>query len=72
MLLGNIINILFPLVLVISLVFVNHLTVAAPTAYPTDTTIYNPTNTWNEFNVLTILDTSNVIVVDMNDNMVKE
>ncbi|MDG2175537.1 MAG: aryl-sulfate sulfotransferase [Gammaproteobacteria bacterium] len=48
------------------------LSLTAPTVYPTGNTIYDPTNTWNGFNVLSILDSPNVIVIDMNGNAVKE
>lgn len=49
-----------------------HAAMAAPTVYPTGTTIYNPEKTWNGYNVLSILDTPKVVVIDMNGNIVKE
>lgn len=45
---------------------------AAPTVFPTGTTIYNPDKAWNGYNVLSILDTPLVVVTDMNGNVVKE
>ncbi len=45
---------------------------AAPTVYPTGTTLYDPDKAWNGYNVMTILDTPLVIVLDMNGNIVKE
>ena len=44
---------------------------AAPTVFPTGTTLYEPAQTWNGFTVLTILDTPAVIVIDMNGRVVK-
>ncbi len=44
---------------------------AAPTVFPTGTTIYQPAQAWNGFTVLSILDTPAVIVIDMNGNVVK-
>ncbi|MGA0933697.1 MAG: aryl-sulfate sulfotransferase [Pseudohongiellaceae bacterium] len=49
-----------------------HAAMAAPTVYPTGTTIYQPDKTWNGYNVLSILDTPKVLVIDMNGNVVKE
>ena len=49
-----------------------HAAMAAPTVYPTGTTIYQPEKTWNGYNVLSILDTPKVVVIDMNGNVVKE
>lgn len=49
-----------------------HAAMAAPTVYPTGTTIYQPDKTWNGYNVLSILDTPKVVVIDMNGNVVKE
>ena len=46
-------------------------TSAAPTVFPTGTTIYKPADTWNGFTVLSILDTPAVIVIDMNGHVVK-
>ncbi len=46
-------------------------TCAAPTVFPTGTTIYKPAETWNGFTVLSILDTPAVIVIDMNGHVVK-
>jgi len=44
---------------------------AAPTVYPTGTTIYQPDKAWNGFTVLSPLGTPAVIVVDMNGRVVK-
>lgn len=44
---------------------------AAPSVYPTGTTIYDPAKTWNGFTVLSPLGTQAVIVIDMNGNVVK-
>jgi hypothetical protein len=44
---------------------------AAPTVFPTGTTIYDPEQAWNGFTVLSILDTQAVMVIDMNGNVVK-
>ncbi|HVY63385.1 MAG TPA: aryl-sulfate sulfotransferase [Gammaproteobacteria bacterium] len=44
---------------------------AAPSVYPTGTTIYDPTKTWNGYTVLSPLQTQAVIVIDMNGNVVK-
>lgn len=45
--------------------------IAAPTVFPTGTTIYDPELTWNGYTVLSLLDTPAVIVIDMNGNAVK-
>lgn len=44
---------------------------AAPTAYPTGTTIYDPSKAWNGFTVLSPLGTPAVLVLDMNGRVVK-
>jgi outer membrane protein assembly factor BamB len=44
---------------------------AAPTVYPTGTTIYQPDKAWNGFTVLSPLGTPAVIVLDMNGRVVK-
>ncbi len=44
---------------------------AAPSVYPTGTTIYDPAKTWNGYTVLSPLGTQAVIVIDMNGNVVK-
>ena len=44
---------------------------AAPSVYPTGTTIYNPSETWNGYTVLTLLATPAVVVIDMNGQEVK-
>lgn len=46
--------------------------VAAPTVYPTGTTIYDPDQAWNGYTVLSPLSTQTVVVIDMNGNVVKE
>lgn len=45
---------------------------AAPTVFPTGTTLFDPEQTWNGFTVLSILDTPAVIVIDMNGKVVKQ
>lgn len=44
---------------------------AAPTVFPTGTTIYKPEQAWNGYTVLSVLDTRAVLVIDMNGNVVK-
>lgn len=44
---------------------------AAPTVYPTGTTIYDPNKAWNGFTVISPLGTPAVIVLDMNGRVVK-
>jgi hypothetical protein len=44
---------------------------AAPTVYPTGTTIYDPAKAWSGFTVLSTLDTPAVLVIDMNGRTVK-
>ena len=44
---------------------------AAPTVYPTGTTIYDPAQAWNGYTVLSPLATHAVLVIDMNGNVVK-
>jgi hypothetical protein len=44
---------------------------AAPTVYPTGTTLYDPAHTWNGFTVIAALGTQAVLVIDMNGNLVK-
>jgi hypothetical protein len=45
---------------------------AAPSVYPTGTTIYDPARTWNGYTVLSLLGTQAVVVIDMNGNVVKQ
>jgi hypothetical protein len=45
---------------------------AAPSVYPTGTTIYHPDRTWNGYTVLSPLGTQAAIVIDMNGNVVKQ
>lgn len=45
---------------------------AAPSVYPTGTTIFDPAQTWNGFTVLSVLDTPGVVVIDMNGRVVKQ
>jgi hypothetical protein len=47
-------------------------TLAAQSVYPTGTTIYDPSRTWNGYTVLSPLGTQAVIVIDMNGNVVKQ
>ncbi|HEV2702052.1 MAG TPA: aryl-sulfate sulfotransferase, partial [Steroidobacteraceae bacterium] len=44
---------------------------AAPTVYPTGTTVYDPSATWNGYTVLSPLGTQAVLVIDMNGSVVK-
>lgn len=44
---------------------------AAPTVYPTGTTLYDPERTWNGYTVLSFLDLPAVLVIDMNGKVVK-
>ncbi len=44
---------------------------AAPSVYPTGTTIYDPDRAWSGFTVLTLLSTQAVVVIDMNGRIVK-
>jgi Arylsulfotransferase (ASST) len=45
---------------------------AAPSVYPTGTTIYDPGRAWNGYTVLSPLGTQAAIVIDMNGNIVKQ
>src|SRR5688572_4626210 len=44
---------------------------AAPTVFPTGTTIYDPVRAWSGYTVLSTLDTPAVVVIDMNGRPVK-
>lgn len=44
---------------------------AAPTVFPTGTTIYDPARAWNGYTVLSTLDTPAVLAIDMNGRPVK-
>jgi hypothetical protein len=44
---------------------------AAPSVYPTGTTIYDPARAWSGYTVLSPLGTQAAIVIDMNGNVVK-
>jgi hypothetical protein len=44
---------------------------AAPTVYPTGTTIYDPAKAWSGYTVLSPLGTHAVLVIDMNGRVVK-
>lgn len=44
---------------------------AAPSVYPTGVTIYDPSQTWNGFTVLSLLGTQAVVVIDMQGREVK-
>src|SRR6478735_7478288 len=44
---------------------------AAPTVFPTGTTIYDPAKAWSGFTLLSTLDTPAVLVIDMNGRTVK-
>jgi hypothetical protein len=45
---------------------------AAPSIFPTGTTIYDPGRAWNGYTVLSPLGTQAAIVIDMNGNIVKQ
>ena len=45
---------------------------AAPTVYPTGTTLLDPLATWNGYTVLTLLRPPGVVVIDMNGRVVKQ
>ena len=47
------------------------LLIAAPSVFPSGTTIYDPAKAWNGYTVLSPLGTQAAIVVDMNGNVVK-
>ena len=44
---------------------------AAPSVYPTGTTIYDPARAWSGYTVLSLLNTQAVVVIDMNGRVVK-
>jgi hypothetical protein len=46
--------------------------IAAPTIYPTGTTIYDPGQTWNGYTVLSPLGVQAAVVIDMNGRVVKQ
>ena len=48
------------------------LVLAAPSVYPTGTTIYDPARTWSGYTVLSPLNTQAAIVIDMNGKIVKQ
>ena len=45
---------------------------AAPSVYPTGTTIYDPAKAWNGYTVLSPLAGPGAVVIDMNGNIVKQ
>jgi hypothetical protein len=48
------------------------LVIAAPSVYPTGTTIYDPERSFNGFTVLSPLGEQSAVVIDMNGNVVKQ
>ena len=44
---------------------------AAPSVFPTGTTIYDPAKAWNGYTILSPLGGDTAIVIDMNGNVVK-
>jgi len=46
--------------------------VAAPSVYPTGTTLYQPGAAWNGYTVLSLLRDPGVVVIDMNGHVVKQ
>ena len=53
------------------LILASALTLLGQSVYPTGTTIYDPSQTWSGYTVLSPLRTQAVIVIDMNGNVVK-
>lgn len=47
-------------------------TLAAPSVYPTGTTLYQPDAAWNGYTVLSLLRELGVVVIDMNGHVVKQ
>ena len=45
---------------------------AAPSVYPTGTTLYDPQSTWSGYTVLSLLRAPAVVVIDMNGRIVKQ
>ena len=54
-----------------ALVMASAILLAAPSVFPTGTTIYDPARAWSGFTVLSPLGTQAVIVIDMNGAVVK-
>lgn len=54
------------------LAFASAIVFAAPSVYPTGTTIYHPDRAWNGYTVLSPLGTQAAIVIDMNGKIVKQ
>jgi hypothetical protein len=50
----------------------SQIVLAAPSVYPTGTTIYEPDRAWNGYTVLSPLNTQAAVVIDMNGNVVKQ
>jgi len=63
---------LFRCAMLCMLVPVANLTQAAPSVYPTGTTLYQPDKTWNGYTVLSLLREPGVVVIDMNGRVVKQ
>jgi len=51
---------------------VSVISVAAPSVYPTGTTLYQPDAAWNGYTVLSLLRDPGVVVIDMNGHVVKQ
>lgn len=60
------------LIILVAVLFLSVKLDAAPTVYPTGTTIYDPQKAWSGLTVLSVLDTPGVVVIDMNGNVVKQ
>jgi hypothetical protein len=56
----------------VAMIFLSMVTWAAPTVFPTGTTIYDPDKTWNGYTVFSILATPAAVVIDMNGQVVKQ
>src|SRR5215471_21387890 len=55
-----------------ALTAVSQIILAAPSVYPTGTTMYDPERAWNGYTVLSPLNTQAAVVIDMNGNVVKQ
>lgn len=58
-------------VIVAPLVLAATLVAAAPTVFPTGTTIYDPTRTWNGYTIFIAPEDIGAVLIDMNGNTVK-
>src|SRR5215470_9279847 len=56
----------------LTLALASTILLAAPSVFPTGTTLYRPDRAWNGYTVLSPLGTQAAIVIDMNGNVVKQ